>query len=226
MPLRDSRNSAVLAASRALHCINQRHPWSHNDHFHRWILRRLPAARNRALDVGCGRGELLDLLAERFEVAHGTDLDQQIRAAARARNVGRVHVTVGNEQLVDLAGPYDVITMIAVLHHLDTGEALEQVRRLLAPGGRLLVVGLAPPVTLADNVADIASALTNPVIGMIKHPRRAEPGTAGDPFPVRDPTVPYDELRAIATRILPGARLRRRLAFRYTLEWTKPPVVT
>ncbi|MDN5725918.1 MAG: class I SAM-dependent methyltransferase [Propionibacteriales bacterium] len=222
MTLRHSRNTAIMAASSALHRINQRHPWSHNDHFHRWILRRLPAARERALDVGCGRGELLNLLAERFEVAHGTDLDQQMRAAAQARNAGRVHVTVGDEQLVDLAGPYDVISMIAVLHHLDTDEALQQVRRLLAPGGRLLVVGLARPVTFVDNAADLASALTNPVIGMIKHPRRVEPSTAGDPFPVRDPTVPYDELRVIAARILPGARLRRRLAFRYTLEWTKP----
>ncbi|MGD7789338.1 class I SAM-dependent methyltransferase [Propionibacteriaceae bacterium Y1700] len=222
MNVRHSTNRVVRAASVRLHELNQRHPWSHNDHFHPWILRRLPRSRERALDVGCGRGELLDQLARRFEVAHGVDVDQQMRTAALARTAGRVNVTVGGEQLTELAGPYDVITMVAVLHHLDVAEALDQVRRLLSDGGRLLVVGLAPPATVLDNVVDIASAITNPVIGMIKHPQVAEPTDAEPTFPVRDPTMSYDELRTIAQRILPRVRLRRRLAFRHTLEWTKP----
>ena len=40
---------------------------------------------------------------------------------------------------------FDLITMVAVLHHLPLAPALDQVRQLLAPGGRLLVVGLARP---------------------------------------------------------------------------------
>ena len=42
----------------ALNRFNQRHPWSHNDRFHGWVLRRLPRRRETALEVGCGRGEL------------------------------------------------------------------------------------------------------------------------------------------------------------------------
>jgi 2-polyprenyl-3-methyl-5-hydroxy-6-metoxy-1,4-benzoquinol methylase len=43
--------------------LNARHPWSHNDHFHGWIVRHLPERRALALDVGCGEGALLDVLA-------------------------------------------------------------------------------------------------------------------------------------------------------------------
>ena len=47
--------------------LNARHPWSHNDYFHSWILANLPDRRRTALDVGCGRGELVSVLAPRFE---------------------------------------------------------------------------------------------------------------------------------------------------------------
>lgn len=43
--------------------LNARHPWSHNDHFHSWILANLPESCRTALDVGCGRGELVAALA-------------------------------------------------------------------------------------------------------------------------------------------------------------------
>ncbi len=38
-------------------------------------------------------------------------------------------------------------------------------------------------------------------------------------MPVRDPEETYDEVRAVAERVLPGVRVRRRLFFRYTLRW-------
>jgi hypothetical protein len=38
----------------ALARVNARHPWNHNDYFHGWILRNLPAGRDLAVDIGCG----------------------------------------------------------------------------------------------------------------------------------------------------------------------------
>lgn len=47
------------SVSSAMARINARHPWNHNDHFHRWVLANLPDERRTALDVGCGQGALV-----------------------------------------------------------------------------------------------------------------------------------------------------------------------
>jgi hypothetical protein len=39
----------------ALARVNARHPWSHNDYFHGWILRSLPVGRDLAVDIDCAR---------------------------------------------------------------------------------------------------------------------------------------------------------------------------
>jgi 2-polyprenyl-3-methyl-5-hydroxy-6-metoxy-1,4-benzoquinol methylase len=204
----------------AMSSFNARHPWSHNDHFHPWILRNLPPQRSRALDVGCGRGELLARLAAEFGTVHGTDLSRDMRAAAGERCAGLPDVTIDAAQLEDLAGPYHTITMVAVLHHLVEEDALRQAQRLLAPGGRLLVVGLAPPLSMVDQMWDIASLALNPVIGLIQHPRHAS--QAVPTVPVKDPEVPFAVLQRMVGDVLPGARTRGRLFFRHTIVWSKP----
>ncbi|MCK9823589.1 class I SAM-dependent methyltransferase [Nocardioides cavernae] len=202
--------------------LNARHPWSHNDHFHGWILARLPEQPRRALDVGCGRGELLARLAERVHEVVGIDTDAGMRAAATARCLGVPSVHVSDTPLASVDGPFDVVTMVAVLHHLDVEAALHDVRRLLAPGGRFLFVGLAPPASPADLAWDLASMVTNPVIGFVKHPWPAREAPAPPPFPVADPTLTFDQLRDLARAVMPGARMRHHLGFRHTLEWTAP----
>ena len=200
--------------------FNARHPWSHNDFFHSWILRRLPQHRGRALDVGCGRGELLARLAGRFDTALGTDRDEGMRSVAQQRLTGRTNAQVVADDLPEVQGRFDVITMVAVLHHLDTPAALIDVRRLLAPGGRLLVVGLARPESVIDHSWDVANLLINPVIGLVLHPRavREAPAT-GPAFPVKDPEESLTALRRVFDDVLPGTRVRRRIGFRYTAEW-------
>ncbi len=221
-------------AGRALRAFNDRHPWSHNDHFHPWIVSRLPRRRRAALDVGCGQGGLAAVLSPHFDEVVGVDADPQMRRDAARRCADLANVTIVDLSLEHLgtgrapdgrpAPPraFDLVTMVAVLHHLDAADALTQVRRLLAPGGRLLVVGLAPPATVRDHAWDLASAVTNPVIGLIRHPRPSTAGPPVDPFPVAEPTMPFDELRALVETMLPGARMRRRLGFRHTIEWQVP----
>ena len=201
--------------------LNARHPWSHNDHFHSWILANLPQPCRSALDIGCGRGELVAALAPHVDRVVGDDVDEGMCEQAARRCAGLPNVTITNRRWTDGDDTYDLVTMVAVLHHLDVAEALLEVRRRLNPGGRFLAVGLAPPRTVRDHAWDLASMVTNPVIGYVKHPWPSREGVQQPPFPVRDPNVPFDELRQILNTIMPSAILRHRLAFRHTIVWTK-----
>ena len=231
--VRYSGNPVLAGARRWLARVNARHPWNHNEHFHGWILRNLPDRRQAAVDVGCGTGVLAGKLAPHFACVTGIDADAGMAAAASARLAGNPRVTIrhcGFGQFAAAAGSgeADLITMVAVLHHLDLDDALAPIPGLLAPGGRLLVVGLARVNSLPDLAVDLASATANPVMGLIRHPRPPRPAegpAAGQPaMPVRDPTATVAEISAAATARLPGAAVRRRLFFRYTLRWDKPPV--
>jgi SAM-dependent methyltransferase len=224
--IRTSNSRAVQAAGRALARLNRRHPWSHNDHFHGWILRRLPDRRGAALDIGSGRGLLARRLASRFQQVTAIDVDSEMADATASRCADLVNVTVRRCPVEEIDGQevFDLVTMVAVLHHVDPTATLAAVRRLLRPGGRLLVVGLARVDGVVDTAWDVASALTNPLIGMALHPRPARDAGGDRPpeFPVRDPVLSVRELRSVLRQEVPGARLRRRLGFRHTIEWTKP----
>lgn len=203
--------------------LNARHPWSHNDHFHSWILATMPRPCRRALDVGCGRGELVAALAPHADHVVGNDADPAMREQTSQRCAGLPNVTITSGDWTDSDGQFDLVTMVAVLHHLDVAEALHDVRRLLSPGGRFLAVGLARPHTARDHAWDIASMITNPIIGYVKHPWPSRTdGPQPSPFPVRDPMLSFDELRRLLDDVLPGAIIRRQLGFRHTIAWTKP----
>ena len=170
-------------------------------------------------------------LAPHFTHVTGIDADEGMVATASARLRDCPQVTIRRCSFVeftpaDCGGEADLITMVAVLHWLDLDDALARIPALLAPGGRLLVVGLARPGSLTDLAFDVASGVANPVMGMIKHPRAArlqDHSLGGQPaVPLKDPTATFAEIAAAATARLPGVRVRRRLFFRYTLRWEKP----
>jgi SAM-dependent methyltransferase len=232
MDVRDNTNPVLVGAGRWLDRINARHPGNHNEHFHGWILSNLPARRRAAVDVGCGTGVLAGKLALQFARVTGIDADADMATAANARLSHDQRVTIrqcGFEQFEQAAvdGEADLITMVAVLHHLCLDDTLARIPRLLAPGGRLLIVGLARVNSLPDVAVDLISLAANPAIGFVKHPRAARPAAesgAGQPgMPVKDPVTTLAEIAAAARAHLPGATVRRRLFFRYTLRWDKPP---
>jgi glycosyltransferase involved in cell wall biosynthesis/SAM-dependent methyltransferase len=108
----------------------------------------LLAGHEPVLDAGCGRGELLDLLAERGIASLGVDLDPDM--VARCREKGHENVEQGD--LLDLlertpAGSLGAIFSAQVLEHLD----FDQLRRFfelglsrLKPGGLLIAETVNP----------------------------------------------------------------------------------
>jgi SAM-dependent methyltransferase len=201
----------------------ERHPWSHNDIYARWITsqaRRIRTPRPRsALDIGCGTGNLAGRLAGVVDQVTGLEPDPEASRIATERFAGdhRVRIlSIGFDDRPD--GDWDLVTMVAVLHHLPLAETLTAVRSMIKPGGRLVVVGLARE-TRADAPWSAVSVLLNPLMGLILHPRADGVMPAGMTAPARDPHQTLDEITDIAGRILPGVRIRRGLFFRYTLVW-------
>ncbi|MCK9795860.1 class I SAM-dependent methyltransferase [Isoptericola sp. 4D.3] len=221
---RTTTNPVVRAVGRWLGRVNDLRPWNHNDHFHGWIVRRLPLRRRRALDVGCGTGTLVHRLRRAGATVVGLDADAAMSEVSAARFAGDPGVSVRHGRFEDVPadGSFDVVTMVASLHHMDLEAALRHAAGVLAPGGRLLAVGLARIGAPRDLAVDLCSSFLNPVVGLVKHPRPVTVPDDGPPMPVRDARETYGEVRETARRVLPGARFRQRLFFRYTLEWTAP----
>jgi SAM-dependent methyltransferase len=96
----------------------------------------------RILDVGCGDGFHLRLLRDFGRPGWKLEgIDASDRAVDAARRAGLVvhHGTI--EQLALPAATYDLILLIATIEHVDDpAGVLRAVRRLLKPGGRVVIV--------------------------------------------------------------------------------------
>jgi SAM-dependent methyltransferase len=98
------------------------------------------------LDVGCGHGRAFGLLESSFrpELLIGVDIDPAVIARAAqeaARCRCRVELQVGPVRALDVPdASVDLIFCHQTLHHLvDPGSALDEFRRVLKPGGVLLL---------------------------------------------------------------------------------------
>jgi SAM-dependent methyltransferase len=99
-------------------------------------------AGRRVLDAGCGSGPLLAELHERGAVATGIDASAGMIELARGRLGAEVDLRVADlaDPLPFPDGAFDDVVSSLVLHYLqDWGPVLGELRRVLAPGGRLIV---------------------------------------------------------------------------------------
>jgi SAM-dependent methyltransferase len=109
-----------------------------------WLAGLLPAAGLRALDLGCGTGRHSVLLAERFEQVDAIDISLPMIELAKARRP-RPNITYSHADLLDLAGAegHDFVLSALTLHHEpDLHAALAHIKKLVAPGGRLVVADM------------------------------------------------------------------------------------
>ena len=199
---------------------NDAHPWSHNDHYHRWLLRQLPRRVSRSIDVGCGTGNLVRALASRVDQAMGIDIDPETIAIASSLSAGNANVEFHTATLTEVASTgYDVVTAIAVVHHLDLSEALTAMRRLTKPGGKLLIVGCYRSATASDYLIDVVAIPANLLAGLLKS-RHASSARIAMSAPAAPTCTTLGQVRKVVAEVLPGARVRRRLFWRYTLSYT------
>jgi SAM-dependent methyltransferase len=102
------------------------------------ICRELGRERPRILDVGCGTGANLELLAK-YGKAEGVDVSTEALDFCRAR--GLENVRQGEAEKLPYADEsFDLVTGLDVVEHLDDDVAgLREMHRVLKPGGRALL---------------------------------------------------------------------------------------
>lgn len=197
---------------------------THANRYQESLLQHVPRPCGRALDLGCGAGSLTRSLADRAEQVTGVDLSSEMVRLARERcaDRGNVEFLLGDFLGLDLPPEgFDCITAVALLHHVPLVPSLERAKKLLRPGGVLLILDLFRDAGMLDRLRSVLAL----VVDRATQPRRAESRElraawvehgAGDTYP----TIP--QAREVHARVLPGCTFRRHLLWRYSVVWTKP----
>ncbi len=108
--------------------------------------------RERVVDLGCGRGEILELLREYRIGAEGVDTDAEMVAHVRAKGLTATHADLFAFLGALAPGAIDGALASHVIEHLAFPDQLRLIRlaaRALAPGGLLLIETPNPTSLLA-----------------------------------------------------------------------------
>ena len=127
------------------------------------------------IDVGCGTGRAVAELAERGARAIGVDLDPAMLTAARQRFPG-ADIRAADATTLPLAdGEAQGFRADKVLHILpEPDAALAEARRVLAPGGRIVLVGQDWDTLVVDSgLGELTRRIITARADTIPHPRIA-----------------------------------------------------
>ena len=109
---------------------------------------------DRILDLGCGTATGTLKVKQSYPSAQvvGVEIDPEVLARARSKSEKNgLEVELVESSATELpfeAESFDAVISNLVFHHLDAvqkGEALQEVRRVLRPGGRLLLADFSDP---------------------------------------------------------------------------------
>lgn len=135
---------------------------------------------SRVLDLGCGRGGVVELIWREVELAAGLDPDSPSLSEHRAQGMPVVR-GVG-ERLPFATASFDLVVSVWVMEHLEQPEAmLREVRRVLRPGGHFvfLTPNLRNPLMWLNRLGKALPRLQRRLVPRLYGRQEA------DTFPVR-----------------------------------------
>jgi SAM-dependent methyltransferase len=201
--------------------------WNQNSHYHDFILRHLPAGCGKALDVGCGTGAFARLLAERSKSVLALDLSPEMirRARERSTEFANIEFEVSDILAREFAhAEFDFIASVATMHHLPLASVLAQLKGALKPEGVLVILDLVEPEGFYDALRNALAYPASLGLRLLNEGRLLSPPEVRAAWAEHerfDSYLKLSEVHAVCDELLPGARLRRHLFWRYSVVWKK-----
>jgi SAM-dependent methyltransferase len=201
--------------------------WGHNEHYHSFLLKHIPASCKAALDVGCGTGAFSRLLAQRSDQVVALDLSPRMIEIAKARSKPYSNIEF---QVADATrwafpvGVFDCVASITTLHHLSIEETLLKMRGALRVGGTLAILDLYASAGWHDVLAGMVAVVVSLGLRLIKTGRLREPRQMREAWVEHGRNDTYPSLarvHRVCERVLPGAEVRQHLLWRYSIIWRK-----
>ena len=117
----------------------------------RFVIEKAQPLRGRVLDVGTGKGRFLMALAREPVRITTVDISAAEQRCARLEAIhagvaDRIEFVLADARALPWrAGTFDAVTSWNVFHHLDDPErVLREMRRVLKPGGKLVLADFSP----------------------------------------------------------------------------------
>ena len=160
------------------------------------IVRSHVSSSSRVLDLGCGRGGVVELFWRDVELAAGIDPDAS--SLTQHRSGGMPVVRAVGERLPFVSETFDLVVCLWVLEHMrEPAEAFREVRRVLRPGGHFVFVtpNMRNPLMIANRLGKALPSLQKKLVPRIYGRDEA------DTFPVRYRANTVEAVRAHAATV-------------------------
>lgn len=100
------------------------------------------------LDIGCGTGELIERVKDKFGIIFGIDVDNGALRICNKKFSNYKNIKISKQDIVEIGKcprtRFDYITALDVLEHLDlvsTKKSLSTISNLLKDGGKFIFTG-------------------------------------------------------------------------------------